>query len=69
MSIARVRKGTYSPSDTRRMNTLARLVDEQGIEYTAKLLARVLQERFKSEPMAAVVASHLMTGVEQAEKV
>jgi hypothetical protein len=67
--MTRFRKGSYSPSDTRRMNTLARLVDEQGIEYTAKLLARVLQERFKSEPMAAVVASHLMTGVEQAEKV
>jgi hypothetical protein len=67
MSIVRVRKGTYSPSDTRRANMLARLVDEQGVAHTAKLFARVLQERFGSEPMAATVASHLLTGVARAE--
>jgi hypothetical protein len=65
--IGRRKKGSYSPSDARRENMLARLVDEQGVAHTAKLFARVLQERFKSEPMAAVVASHLLTGVTKAE--
>ena len=55
-----MRKGTYAPSDERRMNALARLVDEHGVAYTAKLFAQVLQERFsKSDPMAATVASSL----------
>jgi hypothetical protein len=63
----RVQKGAYSPSDARKANMLARLVDEQGVTYTAKLLARVLQENFKSEPMAIVVAGHLLTGIAQAE--
>ena len=67
--IERRQKGTYSPSDARKMNMLTRLVDEQGVAHTAKLFARVLQERFRSEPMAATVASHLLTGVEQAENV
>jgi hypothetical protein len=67
--LIKLQKGSQSHSDARKANMLARLVNEQGVTYTAKLFARVLQERFKSEPMAAVVASHLMTGVEQAEKV
>ena len=58
MSIVRMRKGTYAPSDERRMNALARLVDEHGVAYTAKLFATVLQERFsKSDPMATTVAN------------
>jgi hypothetical protein len=65
--MTRLRKGSYSPSDARKANMLARLVDEQGVVHTAKLFARVLQERFRSDPMAAAVASHLLTGVAQAE--
>jgi hypothetical protein len=66
--IERRQKGSYSPSDARKANMLARLVSEQGVTHTAKLFARVLQERFKSEPMAAVVASHLLMGVVRAEE-
>ncbi len=56
----RHQKGSYSPSDTRKMNMLARLVDEQGVAYTAKLFAKVLQERFsRTDPVAATVANSL----------
>lgn len=58
--ISRRQKGSYSPSDARKMNMLARLVDEQGVAYTAKLFAKVLQERFsRTDPVAATVASSL----------
>lgn len=50
------------------MNALARLVEEQGVTRSAKLFARVLQERFApSDPMASTVADHLMMGVTRAE--
>ena len=53
-----MRKGTYAPSDERRMNALARLVDEHGVTYIARLFATVLRERFsKSDPMAVTVAN------------
>lgn len=64
--IDRHQKGAYSPSDTRRMNALSRLVDEHGVAYTAKLFARVLRERTK-DPMASTVREHLLMGVVRAE--
>ena len=63
-----MRKGTYAPSDERRMNALARLVDEHGVAYTAKLFARVLLERFSSDPMATTIMIHLLNGITRAEK-
>lgn len=45
---------------------LARLVDEHGAAYTAKLFVRVLRER-ASDSMAPTIAEHLLMGVTRAE--
>jgi hypothetical protein len=60
-------RNTQIPSDTRKANLLARLIDEQGAAQTSKLFARVLKERAKSDPMARTIAEHLLMGVVRAE--
>lgn len=60
-------KGSQNPSNARQVNSLIRLIDELGAAQTAKLFARALMERTKSDSMARTIADHLLVGVTQAE--
>lgn len=60
-------KGSQNPSNTRQVNSFTRLIDEHGAAQTAKLFARALMERTKSDPMARTIADHLLMGVTRAE--
>ena len=60
-------RGSQNPSNTRRVNSLARMIDELGAAQTSKLFARALEERTKSDPMARTIADHLLMGVTRAE--
>ena len=60
-------RGPQNPSDQRKMNMLARLIEEHGAAQTSKLFARVLKERAKSDPMARTIAEHVLAGVIRAE--